>query len=203
MKSSCIERLTKLGPSSLTDDELALVAFDQPCNCTQAERNALVQGSRLGVPTQVSFERWASLLAWHHLKLRWLGQDVSRQALTHPGQVKEYLQHRLGGLGQEQVLALFLDSSLHLVECRVLSIGTINEARVYPRELVRGVIESGATSVILAHNHPSGQLRASASDIALTDRLTQVLKGLDVELVDHFVVTAQGICSIKAQNKAA
>lgn len=202
-QSTRIQRLMSLGPSSLSDHELSQVVFETDAHFSMAQRNALVRGSRLGLPSAVESDRLAQLCAWHHLKLRWLSQDLTRQALTHPGQVKDYLQHRLGTLPQEQVMVLYLAPSLHLLDCRIIAKGTVNEARVYPRELIRGVIETGASSVILAHNHPSGQLRASATDIALTDNLASLLKGLAVELVDHFVVTAQGIASIRAENKVA
>lgn len=143
------------------------------------------------------------LQAWEALRERWLEQSLQRQPLDSSDRVRAYLCHQLGRLPREQVLALYLDTRLRLLCSQTVALGTINEARLYPRELVRGALENGASHLVLAHNHPSGQRAPSASDVALTDHVESILAGVDVTLVDHFVVTASGIESIKRSNKAA
>jgi len=73
--------------------------------------------------------------------------------------------------------------------------GTLTRMAVYPREIVRRALALNAASLIVAHNHPSGAVQPSASDCSLTRSLREALALIDVQLVDHLVIGAEGVYS--------
>ena len=113
------------------------------------------------------------------------GQPVLDQA----DKVREYCLAHIGHLPVEHCLALFLDNQLRLICAEEISTGTINQASVYPREILRAAIRHHSCAIILAHNHPSGAAHPSASDIRLTRHIRQALALVDIRLLDHIIVT--------------
>ena len=100
---------------------------------------------------------------------------------------------------QEYFLALYLDGANHLVKTEVISIGTLNQSLVHPREVFSYAIEKRCASIIIAHNHPSGQLEASLSDINITKRLQEAGKILGIDILDHVIFTQSGFYSFKEE----
>ena len=100
----------------------------------------------------------------------------------------EYLTHFFKGKRNETVFLLSLDAKLKLLSCREVGEGSVNYASVPIRRCVEMALEDGATSVILAHNHPSGLAVPSNDDIATTRRLAMALSAVEIQLVDHIVV---------------
>ena len=80
---------------------------------------------------------------------------------------------------------------------RELSRGTVAENTVYIREIVKLALDEYADSLIIAHNHPGGSAKPSEADIGFTKRLAQALDLVDVSLLDHFIVTAKEVCSLR------
>ena len=83
---------------------------------------------------------------------------------------------------------ILLDSQHGVLGFETLFYGTIDSASVYPREIIKCVLNANAAAVILAHNHPSGRPEPSAADIALTKRLPTALDTVEVRLLDHLVI---------------
>ncbi len=110
------------------------------------------------------------------------------EALQCPADTRRYLALRFAGQPREVFAALFLDQRHRVIACEDLFLGTINEARVHPREVVRRALELNAAAVILAHNHPSGNPEPSRADIALTGRLKAALDLVEIRVLDHLVV---------------
>ncbi|MGB0957499.1 MAG: JAB domain-containing protein [Litorivicinus sp.] len=192
-------RLQQLGPHSLTDAELARWVFGKcaPEQLSVLRRCYLNQRWDAPVPgvNPVALRR---VQAWQHLARRWTQQHLqARPLLADTPSAARYLVQTLAHRPVETVLVLMLDAQLRLCHTHELTEGSVREARVYPREVVRAALESGATSVVLAHNHPSGNAEPSAADHALTERLEQALTPLEVGLLDHFVVTRSWVTSIK------
>jgi len=77
----------------------------------------------------------------------------------------------------------------------VMATGTIRTAHVYPREIARRCLEISASAAILVHNHPSGDPQPSAEDIQMTRKVRRALEAIDVELVDHLVISRRGYVS--------
>jgi DNA repair protein RadC len=98
---------------------------------------------------------------------------------------------------QEYFLCLYLDGANHLCETRVITIGTLNQSLVHPREVFAPAVENRCASIIVAHNHPSGILEASREDIEVTKRLQESGKILGIELLDHVIFTREGFLSFR------
>lgn len=105
-----------------------------------------------------------------------------------PDAVKAYLRLHMAGEQRERFAVLFLDSQNRALAFEIMFSGTLTQTSVYPREVVQAAIQHGATAVILAHNHPSGNVSPSRADEALTQTLEAALALVDVRVLDHIVV---------------
>ena len=98
---------------------------------------------------------------------------------------------------QEYFLTLYLDGANHLCETKIITIGTLNQSLVHPREVFAFALEKRCASIIVAHNHPSGILSPSSEDIAVTKRLQESAKILGIELLDHVIFTKDSFMSLR------
>lgn len=101
---------------------------------------------------------------------------------------------------QEYFIALYLDGANHLVDKKIITIGTLNQSLVHPREVFSYAVEKRCASIIVAHNHPSGELNPSNEDINVTKRLQYSAKILGIELLDHVIFTKDGFYSFDEEN---
>jgi DNA repair protein RadC len=137
------------------------------------------------------------LLAINELNRRALEEELKAgQALDQPQRVKHYCTANLGHLQVEHCMALYLDSQYRLITTEELSRGTLTQASVYPREVIKAGLRHHAAALILAHNHPSGIAEPSEADLALTRHLKHALALVDIRLLDHLIVTASGAISL-------
>jgi DNA repair protein RadC len=131
--------------------------------------------------------------------------DAARRALAHrfrPGRslrspqlVEEYLRFTLASREHEVFCLIFLDARHRLITMIELFRGTLNAAQVHPREVVKESLRHNAAAVILAHNHPSGVAEPSSADELITQRVKEALALVDIQVLDHLVITAQAIVS--------
>ena len=98
-----------------------------------------------------------------------------------------YLRH-FANKRQEHLIALSLDSSRRLIKRRVITVGLLDTALAHPREIFSGAIEDRAASVIIAHNHPSGEAAPSKEDIKMTQQIVAAGILLGIPLRDHIIV---------------
>lgn len=97
---------------------------------------------------------------------------------------------------QEYFIVITLDGANHIIEKRVVFIGTLNRSLIHPREIFADALTDRAASIIIAHNHPSGQLEASTEDLHVTQRIKESGKLLGIELLDHIIFTKDGFLSL-------
>lgn len=119
-----------------------------------------------------------------------------RVVMGNPDIVKRYFQSKLSGMGHEVAAVLYLNSQFKVIRYMEMSHGTLSQASVYPREIVKTALRLDACAIIMSHNHPSGVPDASEADLALTRHLKQALALVDVRLLDHIIVTGQGTNSL-------
>jgi DNA repair protein RadC len=125
-----------------------------------------------------------------------LAHRVRRGALLQsPQKVGEYLTMRLGHLDYECFGLVLLDGRHRVIDCVELFRGTIDGASVYPREVVKLVLDRQAAAAIAYHNHPSGVKDQSQADELITKKLAQSLAAVEVRLLDHLVVAASNVLS--------
>lgn len=108
--------------------------------------------------------------------------------LTMPLDVQNYLRLQLAGEIREVFSCIFLDSSHRILAYEPLFFGTIDTTSAHPRIILQRALEHNSSAVILAHNHPSGVVTPSESDISLTKHLRMILSHVDVRLLDHFII---------------
>jgi len=90
---------------------------------------------------------------------------------------------------KEHFVVFYLNARNQEIEREIISVGTVNASLVHPREVFEGAIKNNTTSIILAHNHPSGDTEPSQDDIEITKKLVHAGKILDIRIVDHVIVT--------------
>ncbi|MEA3499103.1 MAG: JAB domain-containing protein, partial [Campylobacterota bacterium] len=98
---------------------------------------------------------------------------------------------------QEYFLTIYLDGANHICETRIITIGTLNQSLVHPREVFAPAVENRCASIIVAHNHPSGVLKPSREDLLVTKRLKESGKLLGIELLDHVIIGKDGFIGLK------
>jgi DNA repair protein RadC len=108
--------------------------------------------------------------------------------IASPADAAAYAVIKIANRPAEVFAVMFLNSQHQLIEYRELFFGTIDEASVYPREVVRAAIAANAAGVVLIHNHPSGTPEPSDADRAITRKLQRAMELIDVQILDHIVV---------------
>ena len=124
---------------------------------------------------------------------------VSQPILGNRSKIIDYCYSTLGREKKESFHILFLDAKLHLLLDQKMAEGTINKVALYPREIIHKALELGATSMVLIHNHPSGDARPSPQDIKMTQELKSVAAALCLELSDHIIISRHGATSMKLE----
>lgn len=199
------ERLLQAGPQALSDAELLAIVLRtgtaKQSVFAMAQHLLAELGGLRGLLAAdieqllqhkgIGHAKACELQAISEINKRALAQRLQQgPVMNQPQLVKHYCIARLGHLNIEHCLALYLDNQLHLITSEEVSKGTINQASVYPRELVKSALKHHAAAIILAHNHPSGIQQPSAADIALTQQLQQALSLVEIRLIDHLIITA-------------
>ena len=128
-------------------------------------------------------------------------EHEKRKSLSGPDHAKDYFISQLAYYRErELILCAFLNTKAEVISCEKVSQGTVDCAALFPREIVKRVIQLDAAGIILAHNHPGNSLAPSQNDLALTRRLYSILSPLEVKLLDHIIVgggEALSLCEMK------
>ncbi|TYT74796.1 RadC family protein [Desulfobotulus mexicanus] len=120
---------------------------------------------------------------------RFLKQRIQgKEILGTPQAVLDYLYIELRESSREVFMVLFLDVKNRLLDTEKLFQGSLSASPVYPREVLRSVLAHQAASVILVHNHPSGDTEPSREDYAITRRLVQTLAPVNVTVHEHLII---------------
>ncbi len=98
---------------------------------------------------------------------------------------------------QEVVMVIDLDGNNQIIEARKVTMGLVNQSQIHPREIYRGAILNNAVSILVAHNHPSGNLEASEADLVATRRLVEVSKTMGISVLDHLIVSGETFASLR------
>lgn len=197
------EKLLTQGPNSLSDAELLAIFL----RTGVAGKNAIQLAQHLidafgGLPALMSANqhdfcqhlglgqaKYAQLQAVLEMARRhWQAQLQQGALLTSVEAAVALLTERLAHEPCEILYALFLDNQHRLLAMEELARGSLREAPLYPREIVRRAFEHNAAALILAHNHPSGDPTPSGADQQATRQLAQALLPLDIRLLDHLII---------------
>jgi DNA repair protein RadC len=124
---------------------------------------------------------------------------LNRPALSSWSALIDYCTAAMSRNSHEEFRVLFMDRKNMLIADEVQGKGTIDHTPVYPREILKRALELGASAIILAHNHPSGDPTPSRADIDMTREIAKAAVALKIAVHDHIVVARGGVLSFKAQ----
>lgn len=197
------EKLLQFGASVLTDEELlaiflrtgikglpvmelahqVLATFGSLRGLLTAEIDEFCQVKGLG---QIQY---IQLQATKEMTKRYLSQQMEvQETVNAPYLAVMYFQSELEENEREVFMVLFLDNQHRLIKKEKLFFGTINQASVHPREIVKAALKYNAAAIIIAHNHPSGSCQPSDADRQLTKKIEMACDLVDIRLVDHIIV---------------
>jgi DNA repair protein RadC len=120
-----------------------------------------------------------------------------RYVIRSPEDGADYVMEELRNLNQEHFVVLFLNTKNQIIHRQTIFIGSLNASIVHPREVFREAVKRSAASIIVAHNHPSGDPTPSQEDIHVTKRLAESGKIIGIELLDHLVIGDRKFVSLK------
>mgnify|MGYP001558180805 CR=1 FL=1 len=201
------EKLEKYGVKKLADFELLAILLGsgiEGLNVLQLSKKILAVIQKSGT-TKITLEDL--------LRIKGLGKAKASQILAVI-ELGQRLQHEkkqkvlsaediwklcsdVRDSKKEHFLAFYIDTQNGLIERQIISIGTLNVSIVHPREVFEPAVRLSASSVILAHNHPSGNCEPSQDDVEVTRRLAEAGKILGIETVDHVIIVKDKFFSLK------
>lgn len=207
------EKLERLGPEGLRDEELLAILLRtgyEGRNVLEISRgivkrypvNKLVDMDLKELTTikGIGRAKAAGLVAGFELAKRGLNQGIGIEpTITSPADVLGLLTD-IKDLRKEYFVALFLNARNQVICRENVSVGSLNASLVHPREVFVPAVGSSAASVILAHNHPSGDVTPSREDIELTRRMVQAGEIMGIEVLDHLIVGSERFLSMKEAN---
>ncbi|MBN2039906.1 MAG: DNA repair protein RadC [Spirochaetes bacterium] len=200
------EKMQERGPAALTDVELIAIILgsgnrDQDvmtlsariAGIISAKRGNLVLDDLLSVDG-VGLAKASQILSGFELARRYT--SANSVVITEPGHVLPLLSD-IAGKQQEHFVCISLNGANEVIEKRLVTVGLLNNCQVHPREVFADVITDRAASVIFAHNHPSGELIPSRSDLDFQQQLCEAGKILGINIIDHLIVSKKGYYSFQ------
>ncbi|MGA8853402.1 MAG: DNA repair protein RadC [Christiangramia sp.] len=205
------EKLLQKGRLSLSDSELVAIllgsgsknesAVELAKRILSSTRNNLNELGKLSVNQLCKFKgigpaKAVTIAAALELgRRRRLEEALEQKKITSSNSVYEIMQPIIGELQHEEFWILYLNNSNKVIEQFQISKGGITGTLVDVRITLKKALELGAVSLILAHNHPSGNLKASEADRQLTHKLKTAAESLDIKVLDHIIVTEKSYLS--------
>ena len=206
------ERLARVGPQALSSAELLAIILRTGVGgenvLAMAQRllanfDGLAGMARLEL-TQLTAEhglgpaKAAQLLAAFELGRRLMAEaPEERYQIRSPGDAANLLMTMIGHKEQEHFVVLYLDTRNRVIDREILYKGSLNTSLVRIGEVFRGAVRRNCAGVIVAHNHPSGDSSPSPEDIALTRRLVDAGKLLEVDVLDHVIIGHNHFVSLR------
>lgn len=200
------EKLKKFGVEHLTDLELLRILIGSGNKQTSAEQIAKrlltllrKHGNTISYQDILNIQgmgptKTCEIVALFELGRRYL-IPAERPIINGPDEAYKQLSY-LKSKKQECFVVLTLDGANRLIDNLIVFQGTLNQSLIHPREIFAKAIEDRAAAIILAHNHPSGNLEPSEEDKQITEKLKRAGELLGIITLDHLIVTSRGYVSI-------
>jgi len=201
------EKMSRYGVKPLSDAELIAVLLRTGSNTQSAmemahrliKRKSLKQLSsmhvrELSLLPGIGPAKASSLVAAFELGRRVGHTDVFQ--VMGPADIQQLVLPMIENQNQEHFIGVFLNTQHQVIHQQVLFLGTLNASLVHPREVFKEAVRVSAASVIVAHNHPSGDVTPSPADIELTQQLKEASMMLHIPLMDHVIVSERGYLSL-------
>jgi DNA repair protein RadC len=205
------EKLTLRGPQSLTDAELiaillrtgmkgkSVVAVAQDLITKEGNLAKLASRSLADLKKNsgIGKDKAATLLAAFEVSRRILSQDKwhSDKKITSPEDIANIFLPLFRDEVKERFIIVCLNTANKIIKYEVISIGNLNSSVVHPREIFKTALENNAASIILLHNHPSGNPEPSNEDITITKKVVEAGKMMDIPVFDHIILAGNNYTS--------
>lgn len=204
------EKLQKKGPEALSDLELMAILLGRGIEghdvLTVAKRVLKIMDAANGRPTLEELQKIegvgpakatlvSAVLEFARRRIRPGGFKVS-----FPPDILPLIQH-YGDRRQEHFICISLNGANEVITSRVVSVGLVNKTHVHPREVFADPITDRASAIIIAHNHPAGELQPSKEDIKITADLKAAGHTLGIKLLDHIIFNQKNYYSFLENNK--
>lgn len=199
------EKLEKYGAAHLSSEELLMILLGsgvQGYDVRAVARELIDIVDKKGVKLQmddlvgvkgVGKVKAMNLLAAFELVRRYVREGDYK--ISQPTEVYDLIQH-YGRKSQEYFLCVTLNGANEVMSVRVVTIGLLNRTQVHPREVFADAIAERAASIVVAHNHPSGNLQPSREDLSVTRRLCEAGDLLGIRVLDHLIINAKDYYSL-------
>jgi len=200
------EKLRERGASALTDEELVAAILGrgsagvdvrtiarQVASLIREHKQGLTLDHLLEVPG-IGLAKAAQILAGFELARRHLLKETIK--ITGARDVLPLLSD-IAGKQQEYFVCISLNGANEVIEKRIVTVGLLDKSQVHPREVFADVLTDRAAAVILAHNHPSGELEPSNSDLKIQEQLMEAARILGIRILDHVIVSKKGYYSFQ------
>ena len=197
------DKFLERGLDAFRDDEVLelLLTMGTPRkDCKEAARAALARFGSLAAVLEAAPEALGQVQGLgpnnifaiqflHGVGRRYLQQRLrDKKYLRSSREVADYLIHAMCDLPREVFMAIFLDAEHAIIDSRIVAEGTITSNTIYPRELVKEALQLNAAALVVAHNHPSGNLTPSDADRRLTRNLYLACALMNINLLDHLLI---------------
>lgn len=200
------ERLERSGPGSLSNQELLAITLStgvvkdgRKFTAIDLATQVLSHFEGLKGLAQADFAQLTDLpgigaakacqiMAAFELGKRVAMFSNNKPVIRHPTDLFEYFRDQMSLLPKEVFRVVALDTKNRIVKEQIISEGTLNASLVHPRDVFRMAVVNSAASIILLHNHPSGDPAPSQEDIAITKRLVEAGKMMDIQVLDHLII---------------
>ncbi len=200
LRSSELLSLLLQPDDTLTNEEnpeniAAKILSEYGTRALTAERNPGRMAELLGVTIEIA----SRVVAILELGRRFFEETTTRTPfIRSPEDAYKYLKD-MALLKKEHLRGLYLNVQSRLIHDEIISIGTLSRSIVHPREVFAPALEHTAYAIILAHNHPSGDLTPSPQDIAVTKNISEAGRTLGIELLDHIIIGSNDFLSLKKE----
>lgn len=206
------ERMFREGPASLTDAELialllrsgirgkdAIMFSRELVGLSGGLRGLLTMDfSRLKEIRGLGPAKAASLAAVLEIARRFLKEEMTgKSVIREPQSVMDYLSAALRDEKREMFKVLYLDKGHAVSSEETLFTGTVDQAAIHPREVIRAALEKHASALVLVHNHPSGRVEPSREDREITAKLKTLCQEMGIQVLDHLIIGGSGYYSFR------
>ena len=194
------ERLINSGPSSLSTAELLAIILKSGTkkeNIIEISNKLLKKYQLSGLSNATLNElkkehgigqaKASQIVAIFEI-LKRIPQEKTKLKITCAKDIFNYYHNSLSTCKKEHLIAIFLNSKNQLIKDKIITIGTINSSLIHPREIYHEAIKNLASSIIIMHNHPSGDPTPSKEDLEVTNIIKQTGQILQIKMLDHIII---------------
>lgn len=208
------EKLLSSGPGTMSDAELIAIILSsggKGQSVLELSQSLIKEAGTLtellNFPIQKLIEhknlgeaKVVKLAAVKEMAARYNNKSKDIVRISAPGDAYDYIKSSLSGKETEHLYLITLNARNTVINKNLISVGTVNETLIHPREIIKVAVMNNAVSIILVHNHPSGEPYPSSEDIKVTQRLESACKIVGIGFTDHLIVCDSSFSSMRAQN---